>query len=222
MKYKLVLAVGLLLGLAVASQGAVQTFGDTVPMTKTNWTDSVTIPLFDPSLGNLLSVEFVLGGSVDGSVMFESLDAAQQDVTTEVKAEITLQRPDLSPIVVATPVASATNTVDAFDGTIDFGGGSGRTLPSIMNSVVESATAPPPASDLALFTGVGNIVLPVSAVGSSSAGSAANLLVVFGTKASADVRVRYTYAPVPEPSSFILAMTSLAGIAGIRRARRGR
>lgn len=222
MKYKLFLAVGLLLALSAASQGAVQTFGDTVPLTVTNWTDSVTIPLFNPGLGTLLSVDFVLGGTVDGSAMFESLDAAPQVVTTEVSAAITLKRPDLSTLVVATPVASATTPVSFFDGTIDFGGPSGATLPSITNSIVESATAPPPASDLALFTGIGNIVLPVSAVGSSNAGSAANLLVVFGTKASADVRVRYTYAPVPEPSSFILAMTSLAGIAGLRRARRVR
>ena len=69
------------------------------------------------------------------------------------------------------------------------------TFANLMQNAMQMVTSPPPASDLPLFTGVGNILLPVSAVGTSTAMGSGNVITQFATKASATVTVVYTLQP---------------------------
>jgi hypothetical protein len=66
-----------------------------------------------------------------------------------------------------------------------------------------SLTSPPPASDLALFTGpIGNpgtITLPVSAVGTSVATGPGNIVSQFTQRARVDVQVCYNFLPNTPP-----------------------
>jgi hypothetical protein len=160
---------GSLLALALASTASAQTqtlcFTDSVPPQSTNWTGSVSIPKFNPNLGTLQSITYRLTGRVEGSTRVESLDAAPSVVTTSLQADITLTRPDLTTIVVTTPLAQFVDNFTAFDGVIDFDGTSGEARLNIVAQDQDQAVSPPPASDLALFTGAGNIVLPVAANG---------------------------------------------------------
>ena len=80
-----------LAGSASANIATVQ-YDDTVNLASTNWNDTVSFPQFDPNLGTLLSVTFELGGHVEGSAKFESLDNAPATVTMNLAAEIDLQR----------------------------------------------------------------------------------------------------------------------------------
>lgn len=176
-----------------------QCFTDSIPLQSTNWSNSVSIPKFDPNLGTLQSIQFSLTGRIQGSARAESLDAAPTVVTTSFSANITLTRPDLTPLVVTLPIANFMDSFTAFDGTVDFLGTSGATHAGIMAMDTQMQTSPPPASDLALFTGVGNIVLPVTAQGSSIATGAGNLITQFLTDAAADVQVCYTYLPNTPP-----------------------
>ncbi|MBL8764867.1 MAG: choice-of-anchor E domain-containing protein [Phycisphaerae bacterium] len=193
-------------------------YSASISLATTNWSDSISIPLFDPNLGSLVSIEFYLSGMVAGNAAFESLDAAQSIVDLSLKAEIKLMRPDASSLVVVLPEVNTSDSVQSFDGSIDFGGDSGRTHNGLTSSMTEAFFSPPPVSDLALFTGNGTINLLVSAAGLSSASGAGNLITFFQTQASADVRVRYNYTTIPLPS---VAGMGLSGIAcmGLRRRR---
>jgi hypothetical protein len=195
---------GSLLALALASTASAQTqtvcFTDNIPLQPTNWTGSVSIPKFNANLGELQSITFRLTGNVQGTARVESTDNSPTTVNTSFQASITLTRPDLSVLVVTLPVANFVDNFTAFDGVVDFAGTSGITHPDINVNDTQQTVSPPPVSDLALFTGAGNIVLPVSAQGSSIATGSGNLITQFQTSAGATVEVCYTYLPNTPPS----------------------
>jgi len=177
----------------------------------TNWSDVISVPKFNPTLGILTGIEIELDGHVAGMAKFESLDGSPATVTMDLKAQIDLKRPGgLSTLVQVIPLAHTSDNVLAYDGLTDFGGDSGRTYDNLSGDASDTYTSPPPASDLALFTGFGNILLPIEAIGTSTGSGAGNLLLVFDTEASAKATVTYTYE-VPEPASLsLLAFGSLA------------
>lgn len=185
---------------AGAQQLQTQCFTDSVPQASTNWSSSVSLPKFNPALGTLQSIQFTLNGHSTGSARAESLDASPSVAVLTFQNTITLTRPDLSVIVVAIPQAVFNDPLTAFDGVIDFGGTSGVSHLNLIANASNSATSPPPASDLALFTGAGNIVLPVTAVGNSNATGPGNIISQFTSLASCDVEVCYTYLPNVPPS----------------------
>ncbi len=175
------------------------TYSASLPLATTNWASSMSFPQFDPALGCLDSICFSLDGHVEGVAKFESLDAAAATVTMNLQATLTLQRPDASTLVVTIPVAQTMDNVTAFDGTIDFGGTSGRTYEGLSANKVEDACTSAPG-DITLFTGTGNIVLPVVATGSSNGSGAGNLILQFNTSASSGAQVTYFYGDCPVPA----------------------
>ncbi|MCA9728169.1 MAG: choice-of-anchor E domain-containing protein, partial [Candidatus Eisenbacteria bacterium] len=179
------LAFGVL-ALAQPTRAATVQYTDVLPLTTTNWADVASVPKFDPGLGVLTSVTLELAGHVEGSAAFESLDAQAATVTMNLAAEIEIQRPDLSTLVTVLPLATTVDNVDAFDGVIDFAGASGRSYDDLAGDDTDAfyTTAP---GDLALFTGQGMIDLPAIATGASSGSGAGNLILQFGTSASAEV-----------------------------------
>ena len=189
-------AAALVVSTAASAQSV--SFTDSIPLSTTNWTDSVSVSRFDPDLGDLISVDFELEAFTQGSAMFESQDAQPATVTLNFQVSIALQRPDMSTLVTSSPAVMTIDNATAFDGTIDFGGTSGVTHPNLVANQVETATSPPPASDLVLFTGAagnpGMITLPVVAMGQSSGTGAGNLLLQFSSMAGANVTVTYNYA----------------------------
>jgi hypothetical protein len=169
-----------------------------IPTSTTNWNNSVSIPKFDPNAGVLHGIHFTLAGTATGSAKAESLDAAPSDVTLNFQCTLTLTRPDNSVIVVAIPLQQFVDHFSAFDGTVDFAGTSGATHPNLLvtdTQVVDSLTA----ADLALFTGpAGNpgvLSLPITAVATSSASGAGNLVSQFAQTAAALVTVCYDFTP---------------------------
>lgn len=212
-----VLAVAALAGAAVANETI--SYDATFNIARTNWSSNLVIPKFDPALGNLVRVSWTLGGTVNGSASFESLDASDATITTALSATITMYRPDNSVLDVVIPVVNNSDAATAFDGTIDFGGTSGKSYNELSGSdnVSDDTTA---NDDLALFTAAFNgetISLPVGAVGSSSGSGAGNLLLLFNTFAGADVKVTYEYEAIPAPGA--IALLGLGGLVAGRRRR---
>ena len=189
------LAAGAALAANAAATGSTLTFSSSIPVTNTNWSLSVSLPKFDPAQGVLNSVTLTLDGHIEGQAAVESTDASQTTITTQFRADITLARPDNSVIAIVIPQVDNMVTLASFDGTIDFAGPSGMTFANLMQNASQSVTSPPPISDLALYTGVGNIVLPVTAVGTSIATGSGNVITQFTTKASAVVTIVYQFTP---------------------------
>ncbi len=215
------LATALLLSLGSA-YAATQTHTCTISLATTNWSNSLLVPKFDSSLGTLNAITFTLTGYVEGAAMFENMETVPTDVTVNLSARLTLMRPDSSVLLVTIPVVSMTENVGAYDGEMDFLGASGRTYGDLSANQSETATSTAPSADLALFTGSGNISLPISAEGFSSGEGGGNLLLQFRTLASAHTLVKYDYTPVPEPSGLLAMLTGVGGLAGIlARGRRG-
>jgi hypothetical protein len=192
------LAALLLLG-AATSQADSVTYSGSIALAPTNWNNSLIIPKFDSALGCLDNICFSLNGHVEGTAKFESLDGGPATVTMNLQSTLTLQRPDLSTLVVTIPLATTVDNVTAFDGIVDFAGTSGMTYSALAGSSLDTACSST-AADKALFTGAGNITLPCVGAGSSNGSGAGNLILQFSTSAAADAQVTYTYSPCVTPS----------------------
>ena len=208
MMYKLGVLAALAAGAVMGNQ-VTYNFSPVIGQTTTNFTVNTNVNQFDPALGTLTGIQFTLTGAVQGTVKFESLDAAPSTVTSNLAATIKLLRPDNSTIAVVLPTVSATTNLTAYDGILDFDGTSGRTFANVTNTDSSTTGMMNSAADLALFQGLGNISLPVTASASSSASGAGNLVTQFSTTAGADGSVTYFYTTsTPEPSTTILMLSS--------------
>lgn len=192
-------------------------YSASIPLSLTDWSDVVSIPRFDPALGTLNSIQFMVMAHIEGATFYENQETAPTDVSLTLSAELSLMRPDTSAILTATPSTTVNETAGAFDGVLDFDGPSGSTFSNLFADVMQSATSPLPLSDLALFTGVLPIDLPISASGNSFGSGPGNWIFGFSLSASADVEVTYEYTPIPEPGSAVLG--SLGGLLVFRRRR---
>lgn len=171
------------------------TYSDSIPLSITNWTDTVSIPKFDPTLGTLISVEIEFQGGVVGTTRYENTDAQAATITEQLSAIVKLLYPDLSTVLEVTPVYQAVYNVPAFDGTIDFAGPSGAIHAGV--SADDSDQKGPYSDDNAFFTGIGAINFPVTAEATSYVSGAGNLVSGFNTDAYASIIVRYNYDAVP-------------------------
>lgn len=198
----IILTLASLWGSILYSDASAQTSGDisshdvisdTVPVRRTNWTDTLTLPQFDPARGILTQIELILAGEVNGSVRIENLDAAAATITAESISDIVLERPDGTFITMATPNSARSVTLTAFDGTVDFAGSSGTFLEDMVGIDISERTVYTAFNDLEPFVGSGSIELAVGATGRSRATGAGNLGLSFSTMAGAAITVTYVY-----------------------------
>jgi protocatechuate 3,4-dioxygenase beta subunit len=179
----------------------------TIPTTATDWTQSLTIPQFDPALGTLTSIDVVNAGTFTSSIKVESLDGGPSIIIATVSGNLTLTGNGVSGLV-TTSSSSKNFSAAAFDGLIDFGGASGNDFGSPSTNGSNTLTLSDAAS-LAAYTGLGNLTFIDVAHATSSASGAGNLLTQIGTTANAQIQVVYHYIPsnAIKPGNYVIVQT---------------
>jgi hypothetical protein len=165
-----------------------------IPLTKTNWSRSISVPKFSAKLGMLIGVRFSMQSSIHGTLLIESLDNSAANVVSNLAAKIVLKRPDGSELLTHSPNSEKDNIFSKFDGSADFTGSSGASHIIADTSSGTYVLDPLSESDKNLFTGSDNLILPLSADAVSSFSGGGNLDTESSLSTSAHITVSYIYA----------------------------
>lgn len=220
------LSTALMLGSSAVSALTISQTGFFPPgggTTSTNFVDQPVVPdfnQFDTALGTLNSVQITLSGTVTGTASAESLDASPSTVTVNLQAQVDFLV-GASSLVQVIPVASQTESLAAFDGTIDFDGPSGFTTGALTGT--DSDTSTLTGAAMAPWIGSGAVTGLCSGLGQSTGTGAGNLVTQFATQAGCEVTVVYDYTEttsVPEPGTLSLLGLGIVGAGFVASRRR--
>jgi hypothetical protein len=208
MKTQVIASLLLASFLAVSAQAQqVVTYFASVPQSTTNWTRSLQLPQFDPALGTLSQVKLLLDGEVWQSLFGENMSAGSSSYDFTTTATFKLDRSGGPTLLTTVPlVFNRAGPIGGFDGGLDFGGTSGVTFDQ--HALAQSGTY----IDLNHldYIGLGNCDFIASASGVSSLISGGNFAKSATTSAAASIGVEYTYAPIPEPSTYAALLGAVA------------
>lgn len=177
---------------AAKAQGVVYT--DTEPIVFANTPYTLTFPQFNPTLGILSSAQISLAGGISGTLEYENRNPSGVLLTINVTSTLGITAPNQSSLVAggAAPILTVSDALAPFDGSVDFGGASGRTRP--FEATVSNLKTYSTSADLQPFYGTGQLNLPLRLEGGFTAGGATgNVAIVLTTNANAVGVVRYVY-----------------------------
>jgi hypothetical protein len=190
-----------------------------------NFTNSTDIPLFDPLLGTLLSIEIDLEGTINGSQFVDNEDPNPiTDGSGATTVNMALSNVTAGNLLNVAPVATFTFSISGdtdvnpnFAGT-DFVSNSFEDISDAANTVISDAAV------LAIFTGNGTITLDLTAIGSFQVTPGGNVATLTFTEGIGRGTVTYVFddgtsAEIPEPLTMMLIGTGLA-IIGVRNRKR--
>ncbi|RIK37536.1 MAG: hypothetical protein DCC55_23945 [Chloroflexi bacterium] len=185
---------------ATAAKAADNIITREIPLTATDFVSPVAVPKFNTQLGALQRVEISFSSRLEGSVRFESLDASETLVTTEMAGWLELIGPDGVTLASANPRTSRSILLAPFDGALDYSGLSGGVFPQLVAADLAETTVLDTPEELALFSGPGQIQMTVKASGSVSGQGGGNLSLVYDTAASATITVKYIFQAALNPA----------------------
>jgi LPXTG-motif cell wall-anchored protein len=172
---------------------------------KTEISADMTVPQFDASLGTLLEVSVPSQAvHLDTDALFENTAQTAISFGAHMDYQVTFTSPaglgSPAPLT-GTVERVPTQTIPAFDGTLDFGGASAVAQPSTARDASAAAVASSDPGVLSAFTDAGSLPFHVAtAIGETFMGGGGNVEAQIHTFASASVRVCYRYAlPVAPP-----------------------
>lgn len=190
-----------------------------------NFTNSTDIPLFDPLLGTLLSIEIDLEGTINGSQFVDNEDPNPiTDGSGATTVNMALSNVTAGNLLNVAPVATFTFSISGdtdvnpnFAGT-DFVSNSFEDVTDTANTIISDAAV------LAIFTGNGTIALDLTAIGSFQVTPGGNVATLTFTEGVGRGTVTYVFddgtsAEIPEPLTMMLIGTGLA-IIGVRNRKR--
>ncbi len=191
---------------AADEAGTTATVCQSIPMQLTNWSKTVTLPKFDPTLGTLTKVTITGTLKVEGSGKAESNDAAPSVIVANVAATGTLSVPGAVPQTV-NPTISQSFNATAYDGVLDYAGTSGFSTGTV-STFKGFAPIEITGDAAASYVGPGSWTAQGQATGNSNASGPGNVQQIFTTSAQADVCVAYAYLIPPTTTTTTLAPTT--------------
>lgn len=164
---------------------ATETHTVTISEKFTNWTNSISLPQFDPAVGTLISATLYVSVTNFTQTKIENHDDVSWVVVSGSKVDASIVG-----YVTATDQNTFTNTLSAFDGTDDFAGTSGVVNPLTTASASNSAALVP-----ASVLGTGEIPFVVTAKANAIFEGPGDYLFLVSTKASAKATIVYEFDP---------------------------
>lgn len=159
-------------------------YTDTVPVMPMRWSDSLSFPQFDPTIGILTRAEITLTSLITGSTFYTNQVNAVTQVSIDIPATVRLQTP-------TNAVLNAGGTIFSFTENVPSRGNGVRNFAGNVSNSVAYFTQ----NDLLPFIGFSQLTTPVTATSSFIAGGdVGNFDFGVRTTANATGMIRYTYA----------------------------
>lgn len=185
-----IIAFSLLLSLSAGELEAV-TYCDTLTFGGLSLKDNHTIPLFDPSLGNLIGVDLALELGLLQDFSLENEEPVSQFVDAFSESTLKITTPDAGYLSVNAS-SSISSKLDAYDGETDFSGPSGRTIEGVASKGSAEDQHLNPSDFVASFQNE-TISLPASvSIRSETFGT---IVFSLSTIAESKICVTYRYEP---------------------------
>lgn len=181
-----------------------------------NYVQGIGVPKFDASLGTLDKIEFVLTGKFTGSSRTENLSPTTVSIT--LNNSVKFKQTVMGGPVLFDKVVSRVDVFNAlaWDGGFppDWAGTSGKEFLFLTEVRETFFTEKDDPASLALFTGIGNINIPVNVTDVSTTSMSGPNIVAsqFINNTSLESMVRYYYTPVPEPKVYGYIGMGICGI----------
>lgn len=175
------------IGNTLQSQVKTVTFADS----KANTIRSQTLPQFDPSLGNLQSIEIRVDGKIISDIKIENLDDETSQVGGSVAGTVVLNGPGFNLNVNIAGNAVIAQSLAAYDGTTDYAGPSGVSLGT--KTATGSNTQTLTGTAMNAFIGTGTVNLSFLAQATTQASGGGNLFANIANQGGGQVTVTYRY-----------------------------
>ena len=216
----------LLVAIAMGANANTVTYQASVPLTGCDWTKTLILQQFDPSMGTLNGVTLNLQADWQAWVEVENHSGATSWFRRWILGDATLSNTDLGQVISAQSpdptgmgLALLNAFASAYDGDPDF---LGADTVSASNTFSASGTYIGTSADLSKFTGVGTIPFLFTIITTrTDSFSGGNFVSHEDNQASGNIYVVYDFTPVPEPSSMAALSAGLLGLVGLVRRKRG-
>ena len=219
MKKTLAIAFAVVAGLSLRADTI--SYTNSFPSTLTEWSTTLNVPQFNPSLGTLSSIDITLSSGIN-SVLHITNNVGTSSYGTEASdLQIFVTNPgsyDLfgtggAPVIDATTGSFHYNLVGSM--------GWGTNSPALSTTGGADTGSITDSSTLALFTGTGTEGLPTSTITLLSGSHNGNQTQINETSANLQSVITYgfTAAPVPEPTTFAMIGAGLASLGMVWRRR---
>ena len=151
---------------------------------------------FSSSIGTLTEVDVVTSGSYTTQFYAENLGATSSKITGTTSGNLSINLPT-GPMPVTIPSLTESFNAAPYDGTVNYGGTSGKDFAAESSSSTTNTTVMTSPADLAAFTGQFRIPITVSGHATGSASSSnGDLSDGFSTQTSVTLTVIYHYTSV--------------------------
>jgi hypothetical protein len=167
-------------------RAATLTYTSTVPLTATDWTNTMTVPKFNIP-GTLTAVTVEVQGYITNRLYAESRSSLPRTVTVTNTTDLVVTAPNL-PTIQTTLTNGDRAPLSGFDGVIDFAGASGFSIGADAEVDDEENV-----TNLTPWVGGGTVNVVAAATARSGYSGPADYSFETETSASACITVTYTY-----------------------------